>query len=91
MSLRDRIAEWDEDVLLADGFDAAFVGLAERCGSVPVAVYDRARCIQVLVARDGMSEEEAEEYFDFNVLGAYVGERTPWFITSENPQEHDVA
>jgi hypothetical protein len=33
------------------------------------------------VERDGMSETEAEEYLHFNVLGAYVGEQTPWFVT----------
>jgi len=34
----------------------------------------------VLVARDGMSMEEAEEYFEYNVQGAYVGEDTPIFM-----------
>jgi hypothetical protein len=28
-----------------------------------------------------MSREEAEEYFEFNILGAYVGEYTPVFIS----------
>jgi hypothetical protein len=27
-----------------------------------------------------MSEEEAWEYFDFNIAGAYVGEHTPFFL-----------
>jgi hypothetical protein len=30
---------------------------------------------------DGMSQEEAEEYFSFNVEGAWVGENTPLFAT----------
>lgn len=80
-TLSERIAEIDEDVLLANGFEMAFVGLAERCGSPLVAVYDRDACIRLLASRDGMSEEDAEEFFDFNVIGAYVGEKTPWFIT----------
>lgn len=70
-----------EDALLADGFEDAFIGFAERCGAGPVAVYDYANAVKVLVDRDGMSEEEAEEYLQFNVLGAYVGEQTPWFVT----------
>ena len=70
-----------EDALLADGFEDAFIGFAERCASEPVAVYDYRRAVKVLTERDGMSEEGAEEFLQFNVLGAYVGERTPWFLT----------
>lgn len=82
---RDDIAalasDHDFEVLLADGFEDAFIGFAERCSSSPVAVYDYANAVKILVNRDGMSEEEAEEYLQFNVLGAYVGEQTPWFVT----------
>jgi hypothetical protein len=82
MNVREWCAEVDEEIILADGFDDAFVGYAERCGMGPVAVYDREKCIEVLV-KDLLfgSHEEAEEYFDFNVVGSYVGERTPMFIT----------
>ena len=45
-----------------------------------MAVYDYEKCIQVLVERDGMTREDAEEFFDFNVVGAYVGENTPIFL-----------
>ena len=79
--LHERVAEFDEEILLADGFECAFLGVAERCGSPPVAVYDRAACLRLLVSRDGMTPEGAEEFFEFNVAGAYVGERTPWFLT----------
>jgi len=30
--------------------------------------------------RDEMSYEEAIEYFDFNVRGAYMGEKTPIWV-----------
>ena len=82
----DALAEQSgfEGVLLADGFDEAFIGFAERCASQPVAVYDFRNAVKILVERDGMDESEAEEYLHFNVLGAYVGEQTPWFITSRS-------
>jgi len=67
-------------VLLADGFENAFIGLATQFTKEPVALYDRDLCIRVLVERDGMSVEEAEEYFEFNVEGAWVGEQTPMFL-----------
>jgi hypothetical protein len=37
--------------------------------------------------RDGMTEEEALEYFHFNVVGAYVGKFTPVFITRATIEE----
>ncbi len=74
------LAEVDPEILLADGFEDALIGYAQRCGQPPLAVYDRRRCIDVLVERDGMTYEEAEEYFEFNVVGAWVGERTPLFL-----------
>jgi len=65
-------------ILLADGFDEAFLGIGCSCGGKNVAIYDRAKCIKIL-ERD-MSYEEAEEYFSFNTEGAYVGEYTPIFM-----------
>jgi hypothetical protein len=84
------LAEGYDELLLADGFEDAFVGIAERCGSKAVAVYDYELAVRALTDRDGMSEEEAREYLDFNVLGAYVGETTPWFITTsrQGPGSH---
>jgi hypothetical protein len=45
-----------------------------------VAAYDYDACIKAL-ERD-MSYEEAVEYFDFNTIGAWVGESTPVFIVT---------
>ena len=67
----------DETVLLADGFEDAFMGVARQFGR-PFAVYSYRKCIEIL-SKD-MTEEEAEEYFSFNVEGAWVGESTPAFI-----------
>jgi hypothetical protein len=79
--LSEQITEIDPDILLADGFDEAFIGIGTRCGQDTIAVYSRSKCIKKLM-RDGMSEEEASEYFDFNVSGAWVGDRTPLFVES---------
>lgn len=79
MTTRDRIADYAPGALLADGFDDAILGVAERCGQPPLVAYDRCRCIDILVAQ-GMSREDAEEYFEFNVAGSWVGEQTPVWI-----------
>jgi len=67
-------------MLLADGFSRAFIGIGHRAGSNDIAVYDYDRCAKVLMRRDGMTEEEAYEFLDFNVVGSYVGDLTPIFV-----------
>jgi len=63
----------DEDILMADGFDEAIIGIETKTMRV---IYSVSKCIEILVEQ-GMSEFEAIEYFDFNVSGSYVGEKTP--------------
>ncbi len=70
----------DEELLFADGFDDAILGVIERCSQPLVVVYDRNKCIEILVDQ-GLSGEEAEEHFAFNVSGAWVGDRTPAFLS----------
>ena len=64
----------------ADGFDDAFIGLCRVAGRPDVIAYDYWKCIDILMSRDKMTDEEAIEYMEFNVIGAYVGEHTPAFI-----------
>jgi len=69
-------------LLLADGFEEAFIGILMRPGdNVPVAVYDTESCEEILCVRDGMSPEESEEFLEFNVYGSYNGPTTPMFVT----------
>jgi hypothetical protein len=85
---RDEIQTWlvdaypDEEFLLADGFEAAFVGVVYGKLREPVACYNREHCIAVLVSRDGMTEDDAEEFFAFNVEDAWAGDRTPVFLST---------
>ena len=62
-------------------FDAAIVGVADRIGMETVVVYDTSKVIDILCERDGMDREQATEFYEYNIIGAYVGERTPMFIT----------
>ena len=73
---------YDKDkILLADGFEDAFLGVVESFGTVPKACYDTVKCLDTLTVRDNMTYEEAVEYFNYNVNQAYVGEHTPAFMT----------
>ena len=40
-------------------------------------VYDGGEIVRILMERDGMEYFEAIEYIEFNIEGAYVGEKTP--------------
>jgi hypothetical protein len=80
VNLREWIAEHNEEALLADGFDAAIIGVAVRCSQPALVVYDAEKCIEILEQRDGMGHEEATEFFEFNTLGAWVGAGTPLFL-----------
>jgi len=62
----------DESFLKADGFDEALIGVDNKSMRL---VYSVSKCIQIL-CRD-MNEEDAIEYFEYNVSGAYIGEKTP--------------
>lgn len=63
-------------MILYDGLDSALIGVGKRCGQPDVAVYDAGKIIEHLLGC-GMPAEEAEEYFEFNILGGWIGEETP--------------
>ena len=69
--------ETDEEIMLMDGFEEAFIGFSRRCGQPTLATYSFDKMIQILVERDGMDVIEAEEYVSYNCAGAWMGELTP--------------
>lgn len=79
--IKEQVAEINPGALLADGFEQALIGYVERATQPPLALYDRQKCIEILMLRDGMSHEDAEEFFEFNVIGAWMGDNTPAFAT----------
>ena len=70
----------DSELLKADGFDECIIGICDRYGQEQLVAYDKEKVIKKLM-KDKMSYEEAIEYFEFNIIGAWVGEKTPVFIT----------
>ena len=80
--IMEKVTEANENAVLCDGLEDALVGVATRFGMEPVAAYDRAKIIDIYVKRDGMTPEEANEFFEFNVIGAYV-DHCPVFVEIE--------
>jgi hypothetical protein len=63
-----------EEILKADGFDDAIIGIEESSYRL---IYSVSKCINILINNQGMTEDDAIEYFWYNVAGSYVGEKTP--------------
>jgi len=68
------------ELVKMDGFDDCIIGKARRYGMPDVLAYDKQKVIDKLMSRDGMTEDEADEFFEYNQIGAWVGETTPVFI-----------
>ena len=86
--LEENYPDYMDKILLADGFEEAFMGVVEGFGNEPKACYNYDACIDILMEGDigfgerepQMTYDEAVEYLEFNVTQAYVGEHTPAFI-----------
>jgi len=63
----------EEEFLLADGFDDAIIGVETQTMRL---IYSYTKCIEILEAQ-GMERDEALEFFEYNTIGSYVGEKTP--------------
>jgi len=72
----------DEEILTCDGFDDCIIGICNRFGQSPIIAYDKDKMIEQLTK--DMSYEEAIEHFDYNIIGAWMGDGTPCFI--ETPE-----
>jgi len=71
-----------EDALLMEPrseYDDCIIGVGARYNDGPLAIYSVERVLKVLM-QDGMDEEEAQEWFDFNIIGAWLGAGTPIYM-----------
>ena len=79
----------DEGIVLFDGLENAFLGIATRFEPVIevdgkahggqhryFAVYSYSKILEGLM-KENLTSDEAEEHISYNIEGAYVGESTP--------------
>jgi len=64
----------DEKFLIADNFDSAIIGIEENSMRL---IYSVTKCVEILIISQHMTEDDAIEYFEFNVAGSYMGKKTP--------------
>lgn len=74
------IDQYAEGAIILDGLDYAIIGITQEFGNGPRILYSKNKILQILQERDGMTHTEAEEFYDYNILGLYAGEQNPIFL-----------
>lgn len=77
------IHEYAEGAVLLDGLEAAIIGVVQEFGNGPRILYSKPKILKILEVRDLMTQGEAEEFFDYNILGLYAGEQNAVFLDLE--------
>ena len=62
--------------IVFDDCDSAVIGYGSQHGFESVLIYDYNLLI-INCIEQGMTEEEAMEYVDYNIVGLWAGDRTP--------------
>ena len=77
------IHEFAEGAVILDGLDDAIIGIVEEFGNGPRILYSKPKILNILCERDLMTQSEAEEFYDYNILGLYAGEQNAVFLITE--------
>lgn len=78
--MKIELSEYAEDAILLDGLEGAIIGIVEEFGNGRRILYSKSEIIRILRERDLMTEGEAEEFYDYNILGLYAGEQNAVFL-----------
>jgi len=81
-----KIVEQNEEAVIFPDYAEALIGYVTIFNKVH-ATYDRQTCLEILMKRDGMTWEEAEDFFSFNTEGSFLGEFTPAILNRHEPME----
>jgi hypothetical protein len=77
------IDEYAEGAILLDGLESAIVGIVEEFGNGNRVLYSKQKILNILQERDLMTMGEAEEFYDYNILGLYADEQNAVFLDLE--------
>jgi hypothetical protein len=75
--IKKQLARLNPEAWILDGYDNALVGISED--NPPRAMYSPEKIMQIDIVRHGWTQEEAEEWFGFNVLGLEPNPNGPRF------------
>jgi hypothetical protein len=74
------IDQYAEGAILLDGLESAIIGIVQEFGNGNRILYSKQRILDILQERDLMTMGEAEEFYDYNILGLYAGEQNAVFL-----------
>ena len=77
------IDQYAEGAVLLDGLESAIVGIVEEFGNGNRILYFKQKILNILQERDLMTQGEAEEFYDYNILGLHAGEQNAVFLDLE--------
>lgn len=77
------IDQYAEGAVLLDGLESAIVGIVEEFGNGNRILYSKQKILNILQERDLMTQGEAEEFYDYNILGLHAGEQNAVFLDLE--------
>ena len=77
------IHEFAEGAVILDGLNEAIIGIVEEFGNGPRILYSKPKILNILCERDLMTQSDAEEFYDYNILGLYAGEQNAVFLITE--------
>jgi hypothetical protein len=64
-------------------YDEAIIGVAQSANGLFTVAYSEPKIIALLIKNEQMEPDDALEWYQFNILGSYLGEQTPIFIDDE--------
>jgi len=76
------IDEYCEGAVILDGLDDSIIGIVEEFGNSPRILYSKDKILEILQKRDLMTEQESEEFYDYNILGLHAGEQNAVFLVT---------
>ena len=79
----------DKRLVKANGLEEAIIGVGSRMNMPDVLIYSYNKCVKIFMEKEGWTHEEAIEWMDYNVVGAWVGDTTPIFV-HEIPSDQKI-
>ena len=81
----DEVAAENPDIVFYPEYTPALLGVSYMFGEEPRLVYDYDGVLAIIMKDGDLTMDEALDYFEFNVLGAYIGPTTPCFMKKRPP------
>lgn len=76
----DTLKEIDPNIITYDGLEDALICYCDIFNKT-IAIYDKDKVIKILMDNNNWTEDDAEDFYEYNIIGTYSGDLTPGFIT----------